>query len=530
MVKRKLLFFTLFSITFCLQAQLMPRYTHDTQFLDANDMRVGFNSGGDISWDLLGDPQFEVPKGSGKHCLFAATPWIGGIDITGQLRIAGQTYRQTGHDFWPGPVANSYDSAFFARYTRVWKLDRNQINRHRLNYNQTGYSMPRDLAEWPGNGNIFNGEPEDLAPYIDVNQNQRYDPANGDYPDVPGDQAIYMIYSDAHFPNTETSGASLGFDIHTIAFVYDKGPKQTLDQSLFLHHRIVNRSTHNFNRLFVGQWTDGDLGFFRDDFIGCDTNLNSFFIYNGDNFDEGTNGYGSRPPALGVMFLNQKMQYFRSYNNDFGVAGNPTQAGDYYAYLQNFFLDGSMMTLGGNGRNGSVPTRYMYSGDPLDSTQWSEVTSSTPGDRRAIGSTGPYSLAAGEELCIDMAFVFARADTGNHLSSVLKLKERFHEVRAFYDTTDFICPKPTRVSIEQDIVANAPFQLYPNPFSTRLHFATSANRAHVNILDIQGRTIFADEVSGVQEKNWDTAIWPSGVYLIRVETEAGTWTKKIIKK
>lgn len=526
MVKRNLLILAL-SLSFLFsQAQLSPRYTFETKFLDANDMKVAFNSGGDISWDQIGAPQFEVPKGSGKHCLFAASPWIGGIDNTGQLRIAGSTYRQTGDDYWPGPTANTYDSAFSARYKRVWKVDRNQIDQHRLTFNQPGYLMPADIAEWPGNGDIFNGEPEDLAPYVDVNQNQRYDPAQGDYPSVPGDQAIYMIYSDAPFPNTETMGERTGLDVHTIAYVYDAGPKQTLDQTLFLHHRIVNRTGINYTELMVGQWTDGDLGFYTDDYVGCDTVLNSFFMYNGDDFDDGPTGYGSHPPALGVVFLNKKLDYFRNYNN----AGIPTQANDYYAYLKNFFLDGSIMTVGSNGRNGTVPTRYMYSGDPLDSTQWSEVTSSRPGDRRSMGSSGPHALAAGEELCFDLAFVFARSETGNHLSSVLKLKDRIREVQAFYDTTDLICQKPPRVSIENDLLPQAPFKIFPNPFSTKLYFTMESQHAHISIFDMQGRQLFTDEVMGVQAKNWSMEDWPAGVYLCKVTTEKGSWTQKLVKK
>lgn len=531
MVKRNVLL-TILCLSFLISyAQLMPPYTFDTQFLDANDMRVAFNSAGDIGWDQVGDPQFEIPKNSGKHCLFAAAPWIGGIDNTGQLRLAGQTYRQTGHDYWPGPVANTYDSAYFARYTRVWKVNRNQIDQHRLNFNQPGYIMPADIAEWPGNGNIFNGEPEYLAPYVDVNQNGRYNPAQGDYPDVPGDQAIYMIYSDSHFPNTETGGEQTGLDVHTIAYVFDAGPKQTLDQTLFLHHRIVNRVGYEFTELMVGQWADVDLGFFGDDYVGCDTTLDAFFCYNGDDFDNGTNGYGFQPPALGVVYLNKKMDYFRTYTNDFSVSGNPIKASDYYAYLKNFYLDGSIMTVGTNGRNGNVPTRYIYSGDPLDTTQWSEVTTQQgPGDRRATGSTGPHTLSAGEELCLEMAIVFARSDTGNHLSSVLKLKDRIREVRAFYDTTDLICEKPPQVSIEDEMTRQTPFRIYPNPVSEMLYFSSDEKNAQVNIFDLQGREVFAAEVTGVQEISWKIADWPSGVYWVRVTTAKGIWSRKILKK
>ena len=39
-----------------------------------------------------------------RHSSFASGIWIGGVETSGQLRIAGQTYRQGGIDFYPGPI------------------------------------------------------------------------------------------------------------------------------------------------------------------------------------------------------------------------------------------------------------------------------------------------------------------------------------------------------------------------------------------------------------------------------------------
>ncbi|MEZ4830315.1 MAG: hypothetical protein R3C61_29120 [Bacteroidia bacterium] len=41
----------------------------------------------------------KVPKGSNRHSMFASSLWIGGLDESGQLRVAAQTYRQSGIDF-----------------------------------------------------------------------------------------------------------------------------------------------------------------------------------------------------------------------------------------------------------------------------------------------------------------------------------------------------------------------------------------------------------------------------------------------
>ncbi|MBK9781978.1 MAG: hypothetical protein IPP55_18365 [Anaerolineales bacterium] len=55
--------------------------------------------------DLTGNALYEVPVGSGKHSLFAGAIWIGGLEAgSNNLKVAAQTYRQSGSDFWPGPI------------------------------------------------------------------------------------------------------------------------------------------------------------------------------------------------------------------------------------------------------------------------------------------------------------------------------------------------------------------------------------------------------------------------------------------
>ena len=53
---------------------------------------------GDMWWDLA-NAAYEIPKGSGLNSIFAGSLWMGGVDVGGQLKVAAQTYRQTGNDF-----------------------------------------------------------------------------------------------------------------------------------------------------------------------------------------------------------------------------------------------------------------------------------------------------------------------------------------------------------------------------------------------------------------------------------------------
>src|ERR1051325_1496861 len=71
--------------------------------LSVNNVRTTILTGGDMWWDLS-TARYEIPKGGGAHSVFAGSLWIGGVDAGGQLKVAAMTYRQTGNDYWPGPL------------------------------------------------------------------------------------------------------------------------------------------------------------------------------------------------------------------------------------------------------------------------------------------------------------------------------------------------------------------------------------------------------------------------------------------
>jgi hypothetical protein len=73
--------------------------------LDINNVKTTILNGGDMWWDLS-NGRYEIPKGSAKHSMFAGALWIGGLDENEQIKVAGQTYRQSGSDYWPGPLDN----------------------------------------------------------------------------------------------------------------------------------------------------------------------------------------------------------------------------------------------------------------------------------------------------------------------------------------------------------------------------------------------------------------------------------------
>src|SRR5829696_8575650 len=71
-----------------------------------NNVRTVILMNGDMWWDAMASlgPQYEIPKGGGIHSLFSGALWMGGVDASNNLKVAAQTYRQDGSDFWPGPL------------------------------------------------------------------------------------------------------------------------------------------------------------------------------------------------------------------------------------------------------------------------------------------------------------------------------------------------------------------------------------------------------------------------------------------
>ena len=101
-------------------------------YLDINNIRAQIQASGQQFWpepisNGLNDPVFEFPKGSGLNTIFNSTLWIGGLDESDSLRLAAERYRQSGLDYWTGPLSSdgtglSIDLSTVVQYQKVWKL------------------------------------------------------------------------------------------------------------------------------------------------------------------------------------------------------------------------------------------------------------------------------------------------------------------------------------------------------------------------------------------------------------------------
>ncbi len=520
----KLYIVSFFTITFCITDSL---HAQTSASLDTNNVSSFIRNDGMLF--LNGGTQqgnYYVPKNGSVSSFYSGSLWVGGLDENKQLHVAGQLYRMSNKaDFYSGPVASNYTlSAYATKYNRVWKITKQQIDNHKINYNQGGYQMPSVIASWPGNGNAGNGEASQLALYKDVNNNGVYDPQNGDYPIIRGDEAVFSIFNDdsAH---TESTGQRMKIEVHCMAYSFNLPNDSALKNTTFINYTLYNRSTHDYDSLYLGNFMDFDIGSYNDDYIGCDSALNMYYAYNGFAND---GLYGAHPPAQGALFLNANLSTFFFFGN----VDDPTNAPAYYNYMKAIWPDGTHMTFGGNGYGGTNKAHYMYCSDSTTTRPpWKEeALGNQPGDRRGVGAIGPFKFLKNNSLCVDIALVFAR-DYNNGLS-VKKLKQLTPQVQQFYTAQNFQCPSlKTGIESLTTMLGNETLTIYPNPFNqiTTLNYKlpVSIRTAFLRVYDIKGCMIYSHSLNSQENSlNISANDFENGVYLYGIEGENYTTAKK----
>ncbi|OFX29475.1 MAG: hypothetical protein A2X08_13985 [Bacteroidetes bacterium GWA2_32_17] len=531
--------------------------------LALNNVRAPFSSYNSLFWDFTSTANYEVPKGSGKTSLFASAFWIGGLASNNSLHLAAGRFRSNGDDFFQGSVNCPADS-----FNYIWKINKTDIDDfigHYYTGNMSGYTIPASIINWPASSSYNPNQ----APYFDNNSDEIYNPYDGDYPCIKGDQMLWWVMNDSLKPHTESGGLPLGIEAHVYAWAYNPNPANdtliALTNTTFLRYEVHNLSQETYHDTYFGFWTDGDLGQYSDDYIGCNVKQNSMYFYNGDSIDGDGNGrtYGTFPPVQAIVQLNGPladagdgidndrdsvideigekilMSGFNYFRNSGAYYGDPETAIEYYNFLQGFWRDGTPLTYGGTGYGGTLPAKYVFPGNSnpygwgtngAPQPEWWQT--GTPDDIRGVMSSGPFTLEPNETVIYDIAFVWSRIYSGAQPEWILNNEADVDKIIKWYNYQNIDgCSSILNVKSVNNNFTN--FKVYPNPCNNLLNLSFGKiinSNCTISILDLTGKTIYTKELKYFSSNETISVTnLDEGIYIVKVITNNEQYISKFVK-
>ena len=218
-----------------------------------------------------------------------------------------------------------------------------------------------------------------------------------------------------------------------------------LNNTIFAHYKVINKSGGQIDSLHIGMWEDPDLGCYNDDYIGSSPQNNTMFCYNADAYDDvvcsngGAMGYGANIPVLATTFLDRPMAKTTYYINNTPPQpppgqSNPAQSYEYYNYLSGSWRDGSRVIGSGDGYNldSTNYVNHVFTDDPRTPNGWSlYALLATPRDYRIIGSA--YYPTWQPQEAKELTMAFSTHKGGDNLASLGTMYTDLPALQTFFD-------------------------------------------------------------------------------------------------
>ncbi|MCX7878832.1 MAG: YCF48-related protein [Ignavibacteria bacterium] len=502
--------------------------TWDMVSFQGNSVRTNYTNYGLYNRNFFtGNSGFEWPKNSGKYARYCSGLWLGAV-VNSDTLIAFAEYSS---EFSPGFTDNNGNPQ--------GKNDMKYIM-YRLTYGRDDYYR----SGWP---NALLGNSDQGAPVY-------FDPLTCSYKPLDmGHNTVFCSFTDSYYEyHVERGGGTrpLKADVKLVAFAIDS--TDALNRTIFQQYSIINRSNSPWRNFYAAIWTDDDIGAnYRRDLMGCDSALSLYYTYKADNSDSMYNP----PPAVGFVLIsglqkftgnsydsvnlciNKKVIVKKGYKNsdvsvirpfkNTSIYSDPMNYRETYRVLRGLLRSGQPIV---NPLTGAS-TAYVYSGDPVNSTGW---TDPFPEDLRGLMSVGPVDVNPGDTQYVVFAQVIAQGSS--NLNSITKLKETATEVVDFYRN----CLPFMNLGNNNYPSFFKLYQNYPNPFNpeTKIRFDipahcnTSDTKVKLTVYDISGRvvTILVDEVlqPGSHIRTWNGSNHASGVYFYQFIAGSFIQSKKMV--
>lgn len=448
-------------------------------------------------------------------------PWVADENIDeGNVHFSGDYWISSFFDFYPGPIANNYDSDYNSKYHRTWEVTKDMIDDHISRFAESDYQIPEVIENWPAGPLMYNGNQYEQADYVDKNNNGIYDPENGDYPKISGDQAVLFIINDYRFGRSYNDDVdSLGVDIYAMYYAFNRPGSDLFQNTFFIKYKIINKSENDYMDFRLGQFvTHGDYN--RLNQIGCDTVLNTFYTYP-------VSGFCNPKYISTTTFLNTGLGKFLTFG-DVDNYSIPKYASMMGLYEEGFYFFWRPLWYDWAPLDYVFPSKiddpYGQSALTFDQRGWINATGSGDG----VGSSDAIEFLAGETHYFELAYsVYYNDQDGlfelveNGLNQVSQLHECYQN--------DSVPGGGSFTGIKEvSNNSNIEILVYPNPARTLLYVVGATGATEYSIYTLQGQKIeeggFENEVS-IEHLS-------EGFYILQVRSLDSKleWTGKFVKQ
>jgi len=571
----KLLFLMFFSFT-CLFASgktgknniSQIKNSQDYEFLNYNNIFFPIDNRG-----VLGDVNNRGAQYNGKVFLFSGGFFLSGTD-NGNIWGNGVMSASRIYDYLPGLA----DPTSAKSVDKIYLLTKDDTS-----FGQRWQDWEEAVA---AGADFYDGDHDGKYNPVDKNGNGIWD-TDEDRPPLLGDFTTWCVFNDGQRSDIRTfSGVEpKGIEVRQTVFGFYTKSVSEQANTIFIRYQILNTGTksNTLDSVYFSAACDPDLGDYTDDLLGCDTTLNSVFVYN--------NGadkiLGSNPPCFLVDLLQGPIVYepgvtFKDNNNNgkydegidtplqyaYNIKGNimgvdtikgarNLQLTSFQQYMQSHPFLGDPATqyelrnymLGGKGKDGinispctfalgngdslsncdKIDAKYFYSGDPVAKTGW---LNTTPQDQRFMANCGPFTLEKGKPQSITVAYVIGQGSDA--INSITVAKNYAKSIKKIF-ASNFTQLTDVKETAKTEPNTFELYQNYPNPFNpaTTIKYSLPATQnISLKVYNTLGELV-ATLANGMQSAGlhhvaFDGSKFSSGVYFYVLKTPNGISSKKLL--
>ncbi|MFT6334611.1 MAG: hypothetical protein ACI86M_003351 [Saprospiraceae bacterium] len=423
--------------------------------------------------------------------------WAGGVDPNGSLKLA---VTNAGDQDWVmGPLDEDGQTnpTTCEAWDRVFSVTKEEIIAARKVFDEGGSceDISESILNWPGKGSPNLELPSGYrgAEFYDENNDNFYDPCDGDFPMVSIPTHYYYGYSEyifampsqiSYYVMNDNGGPHLasnstGIQIQMGVYIFSF-KMQDIEDVIYVKYEIDNRATDDIRDFYVGNWIDFEVGCPDNDYVGTDSIRNMVYAYNSDQEDvcpsntdvqsssqvgmyyqgigfdpykieiidgevvlvHPQNGWEADTLVLRTMSTSLVPVNCESYDNcDFD------HEVEYYNSLRGLAKDGSDIL----DMDGDI-TKMMFTGDPSNPDSWSLCNEDSKPETTSISSMGPFLLQPGAKTEMLQVFMHAtEVGDGSGCSSNIFLQHKQKMVERFYHWGFYhqVGPPPPVVDVDK---------------------------------------------------------------------------------